>query len=136
MKRRAFLALGLAAAISFGACAKVDSPVDPVWGKEPCAHCGMLVSDKRYAGQLAAGGERKYFDDIGCMALWVEGHGGRAERIWVKGSAGPWVDAKTARFSPGAKTPMDFGFAPSESGELAWDEVVRRAVAKSKGGAR
>ncbi len=136
MRRRDFLFLCLVVGAAPAGCSKTDTPVDPIWGKEPCAHCAMLVGDRRYSGQVVAHGERRYFDDIGCMALWLDAHGGQAEKLWVREVSGTWVDAKTARFATGAKTPMDFGFEPSGNGEISWDELVRRSLAKAKGGAR
>ena len=127
MRRRAVL-LGIAGLVVL-ACAKVDEPVDPVWGKEPCAHCRMLVSDKRYAAQVAADGERKYFDDIGCMVSWLADK--KAQRMWVRdASSNRWVDAKSARYVEGAKTPMDFGFEARAEGGVGWDEMRDKVNAR------
>ncbi|MBL8608330.1 MAG: twin-arginine translocation signal domain-containing protein [Myxococcales bacterium] len=132
MNRRRFLG-ALAALAAVGACAKADTPADPVWGKEPCAHCRMLVSDKRYAAQAAIDGERKYFDDVGCLVLWAKEH--RAERTWVRDSAsGAWVSAESARFQGGARTPMDYGFEARSDGSVGFAEVREKVLAK--GGAR
>lgn len=140
MNRRELLA-GIAGALLF-ACAKADSPIDPVWGKEPCAHCRMLVSERRYAAQAAADGERKFFDDIGCMVLWVAEN--KAERVWVQDpEQNRWVDAKSARYVEGAKTPMDYGFEARAEGappkapgagenSIGWDEMRDRVIAKGK----
>lgn len=121
MNRRALLvALAVVASI---ACAKTDDPVDPVWGKEPCAHCAMVVGDRRSAAQIGGDGERRYFDDVGCMASWLEKHS--AAHAWVRDEDGRWIDARAARYAEGAKTPMDFGFVPSKSG-IDWDELRAR----------
>src|SRR5262245_32503958 len=109
----------------FGGCTKgASEPLDPIWGKEPCAHCNMIVSDRRYAAQvMTASSDRKYFDDIGCMVLWIEEQNTNGARtspanVWVHDSVDTttttmssnrsWVDAKSARYVRGAKTPMDF----------------------------
>lgn len=127
MRRRELL-LGAAGLVLF-ACTKTDEPVDPVWGKEPCAHCKMLVGDRRYAGQVVADGDRRYFDDIGCMVGWLEGK--KAERMWVRDAAlGGWLEAKSARYVEGARTPMDFGFEARAEGGVGWDEMRDKVIAR------
>lgn len=130
MKRRSFVT-GIALLLL--GCTSTEEPVDPVWGKEPCAHCAMLVSERRFAAQIGGGGERRFFDDIGCMVLWLEKNGSRASRIWVREDGERWVDAKTARYEAGAKTPMDFGFVATKSG-IGWDELRERVSAKERSG--
>lgn len=129
MNRRALLA-GL---LALAACSRADGPVDPVWGKEPCAHCRMLVGDKAHAAQASHDGERRYFDDLGCMVLWLEDRRFAGARAWARDAEdGRWVDARTARYSDGARTPMDFGLAAKKSGPLGWDEARARVMAKER----
>lgn len=129
---RRFVLLGLAAALAF-ACSKADTPADPVWGKEPCAHCKMLVGDKRYAAQVIHDGERLYFDDFGCMVLWLDEKGSGSTRAWVRDDAkGAWVDARTSLYEEGKKTPMDFGFEVASAGTVTFTaaaDVVRKKKA-------
>jgi copper chaperone NosL len=126
------LALGLLGLASL-ACEDANAPVDPVWGKQACASCAMLVSDPRFAAQLATeDGSRVFFDDAGCMATWLREHGGRARRLWVRNGAATWVDARTARFASGEKSPMNYGFAPAEGGDQQWADV--EAAARARGG--
>ena len=138
MWRRHFLSLlGGAAVGACAGCSKTNEPADPIWGKEPCAYCAMIVSDKRFAGQVLAGGDRKFFDDIGCMVLWLEEHGGRpVDRIWARDATmtSRWLDAKSARYADGAKTPMDFGFeARPNDAVVGWNEMRDRVIAKKRG---
>lgn len=118
------------------ACSRSDGPLDPVWGKEPCAHCKMLVSDRVHAAQVSLGGERLYFDDIGCMALWLDVQEKRASepvRAWVRDAAGPgWLEARSARYASGARTPMDFGFEARSGGEGVDFEAMREAALARK----
>lgn len=135
MNRRLFLRALVAGAAILAGCTRTDEPTDPVWGKEPCAHCSMLVSDRKHAGELVLSQERRYFDDVGCMVLWLEERGGKAERVWVRDPEGTrWVDATTSSFGDGASTPMDFGFEPRGSG-ISWVELRARIVAKKRSGA-
>ena len=135
ISRRSALALALAA-LSAVACKQTDAAAEPVWGKEPCAHCKMLVSDKRYAAQLIdEGGDRRFFDDLGCMVLFMEARK-PPERAWARDSvSGAWVDARTAKYVQGARTPMDFGFEARADGTIAF-ETMRTAVLEKKRGAR
>jgi nitrous oxide reductase accessory protein NosL len=128
MRRRTFI-LGLGLLTLALACSKTDEPVDPVWGKEPCAYCRMLVSDRRYAAQVVSDGDRRYFDDIGCMVSWLADK--KAERMWVRDAvADRWIDARHARYVEGAKTPMDFGFEARTEGGVGWDEMRDKVLAK------
>ncbi len=126
MRRRAAIAFLFCAPLF--ACEEELGPVDPVWGKQPCAHCAMLVSEPPHAAQaITTGGARHYFDDIGCMALYAQGE--PLQKAWAREAAsGSWLDVERASFRAGAKTPMDFGFeVVAAGGELDWS-AVRGAV--------
>ena len=110
------------------ACDSFDRPVDPVWGKQPCGACAMLVSDPRTAAQLVTrDGERLYFDDIGCMVGSEKLK--EAANVWVRDGSGRWIDARTAKYGRGS-TPMDYGFVVAPSGFEF--EAVQRAVNAQK----
>lgn len=129
MKRRHFLA-----ALLLVACTSADVPRDPVWGKEPCAHCKMLVGDRHYAAQVVFDGDRFFFDDVGCMVLWLEKHAGKP---WVHDAAtGRWVDARTAAYAPGAATPMDFGWQLDASGHATFAEVRADVLGRERRSSR
>ncbi len=131
MNRRRCL-VGLLGLLALDACAKIEGPTDPVWGKEPCAHCKMLVSDQRYAAQAAESQDRFYFDDIGCLVSWMKTR--QASHLWVRdASSARWLDAKTARYHDGASTPMDFGFEARAEGGVSWEEMLGQLAAKKKG---
>lgn len=109
--RRSALAVLAGTFLLAAACSRTVAAAEPVWGKEPCANCRMLVSDKRYAAQVVdATGEHRFFDDIGCMVIWMDAQKSEAP-AWVREAAsGAWLDARTAHYVQGARTPMDFGF--------------------------
>ena len=130
MKRRAALILVLSAAW-FSACDRPNTPVDAAWGKQPCSECGMTVSEPRHSAQLiTAGGDRRFFDDIGCMVKHLESQAPDAKLVWVR-DGDRWVPANEARFQAGAKTPMNYGFATSSSGTLDFS-AVKKAVLEKK----
>ncbi|HEY2512639.1 MAG TPA: hypothetical protein VGI39_17350, partial [Polyangiaceae bacterium] len=115
MTRRHLLFL-LAGAIALG-CDRGDAPVEPVWGKEPCAHCAMILSDRRFGAQLTGrDGDRFFFDDPGCLVSFVEERKLASYRAWVHDAqTGAWLDASSARYARAA-SPMDFGFEARAAG--------------------
>ncbi|MBI4953148.1 MAG: hypothetical protein HY908_14030 [Myxococcales bacterium] len=124
----------LLAPVAWLACAGGDKPVDPVWGKQPCAACAMLVSEPRHAGQLVTeSGDRFYFDDPGCLAAYLAERTASAEpaarvgAAWVRDEAGSWIDARSARYRTGARTPMDYGFEAQADGTASFADVERAA---------
>jgi copper chaperone NosL len=135
MKRRMFLGMVTSLVVAAACDRGADEPVDPVWGKQPCAHCAMLVGDRAHAAQASSGGDRFYFDDVGCLVLWLEerGSGGAPRHVWVRDSEAPrWLEARHARYAAGAKTPMDFGFEATSTGGAGWDDVRVAVIAKGK----
>ncbi len=106
--------------------------VDPVWGKQQCAHCAMLVSAKPPAAQaITAEGKRKYFDDVGCMVAWEDRESPNVAARWVRAPDGSgWLDPEGARFVGGQATPMDSGFLPGPDGRFTFSEV--RAAVREK----
>ena len=126
------LTSALVAAIAVVACEDASTPVDPVWGKQACASCTMVVSDPRFASEVGTReGARLFFDDPGCMAAWLRQHGGDAEHAWVRSAAGTWIDAHAARFVRGQLSPMGYGFAPAESGDAIWSDVESEAARRA-----
>ena len=108
-------------------------PVDPVWGKEPCSHCAMLVSDRGFAAQLTTfPGRRHFFDDVGCMVAFEDDRSPVVRAHWVHDGEGPaWLAVGEATFADGGRTPMDFGFVAKRSGgALAWADVERAVRAR------
>lgn len=118
-------------------CEDASKPVDPVWGKQACGFCGMLVSDPRYAAQLSTKDQsRVFFDDVGCMAAYVQDRHPNVQALWVRDEAGRWVDARSAHFDKGEKTPMDYGFGVKASGAASWGDVEAAVEQREKGGRR
>ena len=110
-----------------------DAPlaaVEPVWGKQQCSHCAMLVSEKPPAAQaVTSDSKRRFFDDVGCMIAWELREHPVVTARWVRAD-GKWVDPAAARFSAGHSTPMDFGFLADSAGALGFAEV--RAAVQEK----
>jgi hypothetical protein len=94
-------------------------PIDVVWDRDTCAHCYMTIGDRHAATQLRphAGADAMLFDDLGCALLSLEDGALEdgalddfAGELWVRSPEGDrWIDGRTARYTPGASTPMDYG---------------------------
>ena len=95
-------------------------PARVVWDRDMGEHCGMIISDRRFAAQaIEPNGKAHKFDDIGCMLAWLEDKPFRGTaRLWVRDSAGQaWLDARTTRFRHGVVSPMGYGFIAVDSPE-------------------
>lgn len=125
---RRLLLLGLVLA----ACENGLAPVEPIWGKQACDSCRMLLSDPSYAAEIVdPRGRRHFFDDIGCMDAYLAEHAERPRALWVR-SGSRWVDAESARYASGAASPMAYGFVADERGNLDFAGVRRGAAAHRK----
>lgn len=115
-------------------CEDYTRASEPVWDKQPCAHCHMLVSDPRFAAQLVTHGhERLYFDDPGCLAAYMQAHPTELERAWVHSDAG-WTPTERAHFKSGASSPMGYGFIADATGEHDFAAVSGAASTRRTGG--
>ena len=106
---------------------------EPVWGKQPCEHCAMLLSEKEHGAQvLTLDDDRLYFDDLGCLVAWLDAHPNATRAQWVRASdAQTWVPLAKAGFAPAKHTPMDFGFvATAKPGTVTWQQVTEAVRAK------
>lgn len=106
-------------------------PVEPVWGKVACKHCSMLVTETHPAAQaVLSDGVRAYFDDVGCMALFLDHEKATPRMAWANDGKGSWVAVNEARFAGGQRTPMDFGFLIAPGGAATFEDV--REAARNK----
>jgi copper chaperone NosL len=126
----------VALVLAMTACDDSGKAIDPVWGKQACGSCSMLVSEPRYAAELTtADGTRVFFDDPGCMAAYVEERHVQPAHMWVRTSSGTWVNAHDIHYARGERTPMDFGFTPADNGDASWGDLENAAKNRlEKGG--
>ncbi len=112
-------------------------PAEVKWDRDTCARCNMVLSDRRHAAQVRyrpADGSRvqlKKFDDLGCAVLWLDQQPWRDQagvEIWVNDRhSGEWIDARSAQYTPGSLTPMQYGLgAQSRAGPGTLDFAQAR----------
>ena len=88
-------------------------PVPIKLGHYQDTQCGMPVEHLADSCQVnAPDGKTWFFDDVGCMALWIENKSFINEaKIWVYSrDTNEWIDARSAWYSLVDDTPMRYGF--------------------------
>jgi copper chaperone NosL len=96
----------------------------------------MAVSQKEFAAEaVTVSGKVDFFDDIGCLADWVNEHQPpeSAGLFVVDFRTGAWLDAKAAYYIRAEKlpTPMSFGlaaFASQAAAMSAADELEGKVL--------
>ncbi|BBG66294.1 hypothetical protein NNO_1591 [Hydrogenimonas sp.] len=97
-----------------------------------CSRCKMEIDRKEYSAQVVdSEGKTWFFDDIGCLALWLESQPFKeSAAVWVYTlDTKRWIAAKDAYYSTNEKSPMHYGFGAyekSRSGSVNFEEVISR----------
>ena len=79
--------------------------------------CTMIIENKKYAAQVTAkNGKTWFFDDIGCLILWMKNKNFDTPPLyWVHViDSDKWIDAREAFYSRDEATPMLYGFGAYE----------------------
>lgn len=101
----------------------------PIQSKEyQCSECSMDVENLDYVAQLITkGGDTYFYDDIGCVVLWLENHTVDVQIILTKTlDTHQWIDATKAWYSRIAPSPMGYGFGAVEDkkeGLIPYEEM-------------
>jgi nitrous oxide reductase accessory protein NosL len=133
-------ALGL---LLVAACSRQPQtgPVEIKWDRDTCKRCSMAISDRLYAVEVRGGPKREVFkfDDLGCAEHWLKGQSwgnDAAIEFWVTDfRSGKWLDARTARYVTGKRTPMGYGYGATTeaaAGSIGFDEARQQLLAKGK----
>ena len=82
-----------------------------------CSECNMDIEEFKYLAQLIAkNGNTYFFDDIGCLVLWLKNHSPDVETMITQTlDTHKWIDVKKAWYSRIASSPMGYGFAAVEN---------------------
>lgn len=102
----------------FTACGSSEETVIDSRGKI-CPECNMTLSKNshKHSSYLKSSGKINYFDDTGCMILWLKEKNINIENINIKvfsNDSLKYIDAKQAFYSIDEITPMNYGFSASE----------------------
>lgn len=135
MRERARLLVAVVALAAVLGCGRADGPPPVAWDRTRCQHCGMLVSDPGFAGQIvAADGSVRQFDDPGCLLLALEeGAGGEGSpTLWFHHAHDDrWLAGDAVAFVAASHSPMGYGLAAvgaDEAPEGLDLEAARRRV--------
>jgi len=81
-----------------------------------CAKCKMDVNALDYATQaIKKNGDTYFFDDMGCMVLWLEKNSEEIVATYVMTlDTHKWIKAEKAYYSRIAPSPMGYGFGAVE----------------------
>lgn len=118
MRRFSYWAAILAAWFLLAGCQEMDTSAGKLrFDRDICERCKMIISDRNHALEVVYPKERRryYFDDVGCLALWVRDN----QISWLSealiyvtdSSNGRWIEARSAAWVEGYITPMAFGYA-------------------------
>ena len=81
-----------------------------------CSDCNMNIENLNYIAEIIAkNGNTYFFDDIGCVILWLQHHEPVIVKIVTQTlDTHHWVDAKKVWYTRIAHDPMGYGFAACE----------------------
>jgi hypothetical protein len=81
-----------------------------------CSECNMDIEDMRYEAQIITkNGNTYFFDDIGCIILWLKNHDVQIVKIVTKTiDTNKWLNVNEAWYSKIAQSPMGYGFGAYE----------------------
>ena len=139
-------------ALALGACRKGNWPegmAEIRWDRDTCVRCSMVISDRRFAGQIRGGPQDTVFkfDDPGCLVFWLRDKATQypwladaATRVWVADFDSPsrddmrWLDPRRASFIT-RTSPMGYNFAAVSlpgAGALDFNDMRQHVLARGK----
>lgn len=89
-------------------------PLPIEFGHYQDTKCNMLVERIKDSAQaVSTDGKTWFFDDVGCLALWLEDQKKMEEmKLWVYSrDSKEWIEGRLAWYSRDDNTPMHYGFA-------------------------
>lgn len=115
-----------------GCSTNPDAPPEVQFDHEACTHCGMLISEPRYAAALTTSdGKSVHFDDAGCLFRYVLAEHPSVRHMWFHGEGNVWLNESEVGFLTGATTPMGSGLAAvpaGSAGAIGVGEASGRAL--------
>ncbi|MRI59061.1 MAG: hypothetical protein C6H99_06110 [Epsilonproteobacteria bacterium] len=125
-------------ALLIGGCEKIEvykksadgRPVEFGPREVQCVKCTMQLESKEHSAQaIMPNGRVYFFDDPGCMALWIKDQkDAKRIKLWVyTDDTHRYIEAKKACYRLGVQTPMNYGFGAYEKrrdGCVGFDRFV------------
>lgn len=110
-----------AAAILSAACGGGLEPQRLRLDEDICNRCRMAISEKRYAAQAVQPSGAAFFDDIGCMALWLrENRTDPSTALYVVDyRTQQWMPVHQAVFVRSQRIPSPMGYATAALADAA-----------------
>jgi len=111
-----------------------QQPVEIIFDHYQDTQCGMLIERLKDSAQAAApDGKTWFFDDAGCLALWLGDNKHRDEMVlWVyTRDTEEWIDGRKAWYSRADRTVMHYGFAAyaqKKEDRIPFDEMYRKML--------
>jgi len=100
-----------------------------------CPQCNMpLPKSNIHTSTVSGNFETEYFDDIGCMVLWMKKNSIDLNSVDIKvfsNDTKKYIDAKKAFYKFNEKTPMMYGFSAYENKQddvIYYEEVMMRML--------
>ena len=127
--RHAVLVVIAMLAVACGA--RSATPPEIVVDRTACHHCGMLISERRYAAAVRSAEGDRLFDDIGCLINALKGRAPDGEALWFNdASSGEWITGTPVFVSsPAFRTPMSGGVLAYRT-----QAAAEQAAAQHQGG--
>ena len=97
-------------------------------------HCKMIIKSLDNTAEVVdKSGRTWFFDDVGCMVLWLEGKEFKdSAKLWVHTvDSKKWIDAKKAQYGVTDHTAMHYGFGARENkidNSIGFDEMRLRML--------
>ncbi|NPA28345.1 MAG: hypothetical protein GXN91_04825 [Epsilonproteobacteria bacterium] len=111
---------------------KEQKPLSIKLNKTNDPQCAMVIKELRNSAQVVApDGRTWFFDDVGCMVLWLKNKPFKDKaKMWVYTlDTNRWIDAKKARYGVTDHTPMHYGFGAREkdiNNTISFEEMKLR----------
>lgn len=131
MPSRASHIAGALLALTLVACSSgKPKPVPVHLNEDICSECRMAVSQLPFAAEVVStSGRVDYFDDVGCLLIWLRAHPLRVSQAAYVADhgTGAWVDVTAATYvhAPSVSTPMGFGLLAFGSSNAAAEAAAR-----------
>lgn len=112
-----------------------DSSAEEKKDMRICPQCNMELPDSNiHTSTISGNTETEYFDDVGCMVLWMKNNNIHLDSVDMKvfsNDTKKYIDAKKAFYKFNEMTPMMYGFSAYEHKQdniIYFEEVMMKML--------